>query len=72
MDKKQNSLSCDCSQTWMAMVGTYFGVLALGSKWSLLFFEGTPLYAAHFRPGQIVDVTAKTYVPGVLMNALSF
>ncbi|RXM98881.1 39S ribosomal protein L3, mitochondrial [Acipenser ruthenus] len=23
---------------------------------------GTPLYAAHFRPGQYVDVTAKTYV----------
>lgn len=24
------------------------------------FHEGTPLYAAHFRPGQYVDVTAKT------------
>jgi len=23
-------------------------------------FKGTPLYAAHFRPGQFVDVTAKT------------
>lgn len=64
MDKRQNSLSCDCSQTWTAMVGTYFSVLALGSKLSLLFFEGTPLYAAHFRPGQIVDVTAKTIGKG--------
>ena len=24
------------------------------------FHKGTPLYAAHFRPGQYVDVTAKT------------
>lgn len=23
-------------------------------------FSGTPLYAAHFRPGQYVDVTAKS------------
>ncbi|NXS41238.1 RM03 protein, partial [Balaeniceps rex] len=27
-------------------------------------FEGTPLYAAHFRPGQFVDVTAKTIGKG--------
>lgn len=25
-------------------------------------FSGTPLYAAHFRPGQYVDVTAKSWV----------
>lgn len=27
---------------------------------SFVVFSGTPLYAAHFRPGQYVDVTAKS------------
>lgn len=26
----------------------------------LVVWSGTPLYAAHFRPGQYVDITAKT------------
>lgn len=41
-------------------VNTIISVLTDNINFSSSFHKGTPLYAAHFRPGQYVDVTAKT------------